>query len=72
VAPYLKLPVDSEAVNSVTRGLVGDSSFAVLPNISPRMTFVLTLAAQIVCFDVTAYIEALMLTMLSPLSSNSG
>lgn len=47
-APYLKLPVYTEAVNSVTRGLVGDTSFAVLPNITPRMTFVLTLAAQIV------------------------
>ncbi|KAK4502392.1 hypothetical protein PRZ48_005817 [Zasmidium cellare] len=47
LAPYLKLPVDREAVNSVTRGLVGDTSFAVLPNIPPRMTFILTLAAQI-------------------------
>lgn len=48
VAPYLKLPVDADAVNSVTRGLVGDTSFAVLPNIPPRLTFVLSLAAQIV------------------------
>ena len=47
-APYLKLPIDQDAVNSVTRGLVGDTSFAVLPNITPRMTFILTLAAQIV------------------------
>ncbi|CAK1364893.1 Dolichyl pyrophosphate Glc1Man9GlcNAc2 alpha-1,3-glucosyltransferase [Cercospora beticola] len=47
LAPYLKLPVDADAVNSVTRGLVGDTSFAVLPNIPPRLTFVLTLAAQI-------------------------
>ncbi|GAB7353515.1 hypothetical protein MBLNU459_g3960t2 [Dothideomycetes sp. NU459] len=46
-APYLKLPVNREAVNSVTRGLVGDTSFAVLPDIPPRMTFVLTLATQI-------------------------
>ncbi|KAK0944709.1 glycosyl transferase [Friedmanniomyces endolithicus] len=46
-APYLKLPVNAEAVNSVTRGLVGDTSFAVLPDISPRTTFVMTLAAQI-------------------------
>ncbi|KAK4980184.1 glycosyl transferase [Elasticomyces elasticus] len=46
-APYLKLPVNADAVNSVTRGLVGDTSFAVLPDISPRTTFVLTLAAQI-------------------------
>ena len=48
VAPYLNLSVNREAINSVTRGLVGDTSFAVLPDISPRMTFVLTLAAQIV------------------------
>lgn len=32
----------------MTRGLVGDTSFAVLPNITPRTTFILTLAAQIV------------------------
>ncbi|KAK5174623.1 glycosyl transferase [Saxophila tyrrhenica] len=47
VAPYLKLPLNTSAVNSVTRGLVGDTSFAVLPNITPRTTFILTLAAQI-------------------------
>ncbi|KAF4549245.1 Dolichyl pyrophosphate Glc1Man9GlcNAc2 alpha-1,3-glucosyltransferase-like protein [Elsinoe fawcettii] len=46
-APYLKLPINQDAVNSVTRGLVGDSSFAVLPDITPRMTFILTLAAQL-------------------------
>lgn len=51
MAPYLKLPVNSEAVNSVTRGLVGDTSFAVLPNITPRMTFILTVAAQLVCLS---------------------
>lgn len=37
-----------EAAESVTRGLVGDTAFAVLPDITPRMTFVLTLAAQMV------------------------
>jgi len=47
-APYLKLTVDKEAVNSVTRGLVGDTSFAVLPNISPQVCFGLTLAFQLV------------------------
>jgi alpha-1,3-glucosyltransferase len=35
-------------MQSVTRGLVGDTTFAVLPNITPRMSFILTLAAQIV------------------------
>lgn len=47
-APYLKLPVNHDAVNSVTRGLVGDTSFAVLPDIPPRVTFLLTLVAQTV------------------------
>ena len=41
-----KLPINAEAVNSVTRGLVGDTSFAVLPENTPRMTFILTLSAQ--------------------------
>lgn len=48
VAPKLRLSVDQAALNSVTRGLVGDSSFAVLPNISPRATFILTLFVQLV------------------------
>jgi alpha-1,3-glucosyltransferase len=48
LAPYLKLQVDKEAVNSVTRGLVGDTSFAVLPNITPEQCFGLTLAFQLV------------------------
>lgn len=48
MAPHFNLAVNREAINSVTRGLVGDTSFAVLPDISPRMTFVLTLAAQLV------------------------
>jgi alpha-1,3-glucosyltransferase len=33
-------------MNSVTRGLVGDTAFAVLPEISPRVCFVLTLLFQ--------------------------
>jgi hypothetical protein len=49
VAPRLGLHVDPEAVNSVTRGLVGDTSFAVLPDIVPLTCFLLTLGAQIVC-----------------------
>jgi len=48
VAPRLGLAVNQEAVNSVTRGLVGDTSFAVLPEITARMTFVLTLFFQVV------------------------
>jgi hypothetical protein len=48
VAPRLGLNVDPEAVNSVTRGLVGDTSFAVLPDVVPLTCFLLTLGAQIV------------------------
>jgi hypothetical protein len=48
VAPRLGLKVDPEAVNSVTRGLVGDTSFAVLPDVVPLTCFLLTLSAQIV------------------------
>ncbi|KIW63079.1 hypothetical protein PV04_09956 [Phialophora macrospora] len=47
-APYLGLGVDEKAVNSVTRGLVGDTSFAVLPDITARQCFGLTLAFQTV------------------------
>ncbi|OWO97312.1 dolichyl pyrophosphate Glc1Man9GlcNAc2 alpha-1,3-glucosyltransferase [Marssonina coronariae] len=46
-APYLKLPLNPDAINSVTRGLVGDSSFAVLPSVTARITFLLTLLFQV-------------------------
>jgi alpha-1,3-glucosyltransferase len=61
LAPYLKLPIKSEALNSVTRGLVGDTSFAVLPEITPRLTFLLTIASQI---------PALIKLFLQPSSDN--
>lgn len=48
VAPKFGLSVDQSAINSVTRGLVGDTSFAVLPNVEPRTTFLLTLFFQVV------------------------
>ncbi|KAJ1876501.1 glycosyl transferase [Coemansia sp. RSA 486] len=35
------------ALESSTRGLVGDSSFAVLPDVTPAATFIATLVAQI-------------------------
>ncbi|KAG8531574.1 uncharacterized protein KY384_003204 [Bacidia gigantensis] len=44
----LGLKTDAAAIASATRGLVGDASFAVLPNISPRTTFILTIAFQTV------------------------
>jgi hypothetical protein len=48
VAPYLGLDVDREAINSVTRGLVGDTSFAVLPEVVPLACFLLTVGFQVV------------------------
>lgn len=42
------MPVKLEAVNSVTRGLVGDTAFAVLPEITPSMCFALTLLFQVI------------------------
>lgn len=48
VAPRLGLSVDQSALNSVTRGLIGDTAFAVLPEVTPAMTFMLTLFFQIV------------------------
>lgn len=47
IAPRLGLSIKQEAIQSVTRGLVGDTSFAVLPEITPRTTFALTLFWQI-------------------------
>ncbi|KAL2864472.1 dolichyl-P-Glc:Glc1Man(9)GlcNAc(2)-PP-dolichol alpha-1,3-glucosyltransferase ALG8 [Aspergillus lucknowensis] len=46
-APRLGLPVNDDALSSVTRGLVGDTSFAVLPEISKEHTFGLTLIFQL-------------------------
>lgn len=50
-APYLKIPVKAEALQSVTRGLVGDTSFAVLPDIKPQECFALTLAFQVLALS---------------------
>ena len=47
-APYLGLVVDKDAVTSLTRGLVGDTSFAVLPEITTEVCFGLTVAFQMV------------------------
>jgi len=48
VGPRLGLSVNYEAAQSVTRGLVGDSSFAVLPQITKEHTFGLTFFFQLV------------------------
>lgn len=49
VAPRLGLPVNREDLTSVTRGLVGDTSFAVLPEVTTEQTFLLTFIFQLVC-----------------------
>lgn len=38
---------NQDLLNSSTRGLVGDIEFLILPNISPKLTFILTLFYQI-------------------------
>ncbi|OAA69746.1 dolichyl glycosyltransferase [Cordyceps fumosorosea ARSEF 2679] len=47
LAPRLGLDIKADALQSVTRGLVGDTSFAVLPEISARTCFALTLLFQL-------------------------
>lgn len=53
VAPSLGWEVDSAAIGSVTRGLVGDTSFAVLPEVTKESTFALTIFFQIVSTPIT-------------------
>jgi alpha-1,3-glucosyltransferase len=48
VAPRLGLSVNREALSSVTRGLVGDTSFAILPEVTKEQTFLLTFVFQLV------------------------
>ena len=38
--------LNSEGVSSSSRGLIGDTVFAVLPNVKPMHTFIITLAFQ--------------------------
>jgi len=42
----LKVPVNVDGVASTSRGLVGDTVFAVLPNVKPIHTFIITIAFQ--------------------------
>lgn len=48
-AKLLGIQITGQGVVSSTRGLVGDSVFAVLPNIPPMVSLVLTVASQSVC-----------------------
>ena len=40
--------VDASGVASSSRGLVGDTSFAVLPNVKPIHTFLITISLQMI------------------------
>ena len=64
MAPRLGLSINADALNSVTRGLVGDTAFAVLPEITPRMTFILTLLFQLVS-SLLHYVQDEPLTRLA-------
>lgn len=44
----LQVQVDASGVESTSRGLVGDTVFAVLPNIKPIHTFAITIAFQMI------------------------
>ena len=40
------IPVNDSGIVSTSRGLVGDTIFAVIPNVKPIHTFIVTLAFQ--------------------------
>ncbi|KAF9919366.1 glycosyl transferase [Lobosporangium transversale] len=44
---YLDLSVDSSALAAMTRGLVGDTAFGVLPTVTTQQTFILTALLQL-------------------------
>ncbi|KAJ5166041.1 hypothetical protein N7492_006337 [Penicillium capsulatum] len=48
LAPRLGVSINQHALTSVTRGLVGDTSFAVLPEVTKEYTFLLTLVFQLI------------------------
>lgn len=52
------MPVNISGIASTSRGLVGDTVFAVLPNIKPSYTFTITIASQVVCRFSGAYRES--------------
>ncbi|XP_006460000.1 hypothetical protein AGABI2DRAFT_202561 [Agaricus bisporus var. bisporus H97] len=44
----LKISINESGVASTSRGLVGDTIFAIIPNVKPIHTFIITLAFQLV------------------------
>ncbi|KAF4619265.1 hypothetical protein D9613_005147 [Agrocybe pediades] len=45
----LNISINESGVASTSRGLVGDTVFAVLPNVKPIHTFIITVGFQLVC-----------------------
>lgn len=54
------LPINEAGVASSSRGLVGDTIFAVLPNIKPVHTFLITIAVQSVSSYFAIFLRLLM------------
>lgn len=50
------VPINLSGVASTSRGLVGDTVFAVIPNIKPIHTFVITVAFQSVSGTSDLYV----------------
>jgi hypothetical protein len=57
------LPINEAGIASSSRGLVGDTIFAVLPNIKPVHTFLITIAVQ----SVSSYLCHFFLRLLMAL-----
>ena len=66
----MNLAVNQEGVVSTSRGLVGDTTFAVLPTIQPIHTFMITIMFQMVGHNIKIVIFANAFRRFS--SSNCG
>lgn len=59
--------MNRDALNSITRGLVGDTSFAILPDVTKEQTFFLTFIFQLVCFLLTELLDLRLTSVKFPL-----
>ena len=51
------LRINDSGVASTSRGLVGDTVFAVIPNVKPIHTFIITIAFQVVSLQVDTLVN---------------
>jgi alpha-1,3-glucosyltransferase len=51
----LRIPMGGEEMASLTRGLVGDTKFAILPDVPPLATMIITILAQLVWFKIILF-----------------